>query len=236
MGRGRKGSGMGSRIERLGAEDLATLWAEEPATPMHIGLAGLLDAAPLVDQAGRLRLAELGEAVDDRLARVPQLRRRIRWTGFGQGRPAVVDDQVFTIGRHVTTIDLAGLDEREFWNWCANQALEPFDRAHPLWRIILATGLTGGRVGVLVVMHHALADGIAGAALAAKLLDPAPGSVAPAQRWRPAPAPRPLALTVDAVVTGLAAVAAVLARLPRTLRAAGRDPATTRAAVSQRAP
>jgi diacylglycerol O-acyltransferase len=230
---------MRSRVERLGVGDLATLWAEEPGTPMHIGLAGLLDAGPLVDQAGRLRLAELSEAVDARLARVPQLRRRIRWTGFGQGRPAVVDDQEFTIGRHVTTVDLAGLDERGFWSWCANQALEPFHRAHPLWRVILATGLTGGRVGVLVVMHHALADGIAGAALATRLLDPAPGTVAPARRGRPAPPPGPLALTVDAVVTWLAAVAAAFGRLPRApaaLRAAGRDLAATRAAVTQRAP
>jgi diacylglycerol O-acyltransferase / wax synthase len=147
---------MSSRVERLGAGDLATLWAEEPGTRMHIGLAGLLDAGPLLDRAGRLRLAEVRAAVDARLARVPQLRRRIRWTGFGQGRPAVVDDQEFTIAAVVVAVDLAGLDERGFWSWCANHALEPFDRDHPLWRVVLATGLTGGRVGVLVVMHHAL--------------------------------------------------------------------------------
>jgi WS/DGAT/MGAT family acyltransferase len=230
---------MSSRVDRLGVGDLATLWAEEPGTPMHIGLAGLLDPGPLEDEDGRLRLDELREAVDARLARVPQLRRRIRWTGFGQGRPAVVDDQGFTIARHVVTVDLAGLDERGFWSWCANQALEPFHRAHPLWRVILATGLTGGRVGVLVVMHHALADGVAGAALAAELLDPAPGTVAPARRWRPAPPPGPLALTVDAVVTRLAAVTAAIAHLPRApaaMRAATRDLAATRAAVAQHAP
>jgi hypothetical protein len=66
---------------------------------MHIGLAGLLDATPLMDEAGRLRPAELSNAVDARLARVPQLRRRIRRTGFAHGRPAVVDDQESTIGR-----------------------------------------------------------------------------------------------------------------------------------------
>jgi diacylglycerol O-acyltransferase len=228
-----------ARVDRLGAGDLATLWAEEPATPMHIGLAGLVDPGPLVGEDGRLRLEELRAAVDARLARVPQLRRRIRWTGFGQGRPALVDDQEFTIARHVTTVDLGGLDERGFWTWCANQALEPFDRAHPLWRVTLATGLAGGRVGVLVVMHHALADGIAGAALAAKLLDPAPGTVAPARAWRPAPSPGPLALTVDAVVSWLAAVTAALTRLPRApaaTRAAVRDLAGTRAALARHAP
>jgi wax ester synthase-like acyl-CoA acyltransferase family protein/uncharacterized protein DUF1298 len=78
----------------------------------------------------------------------------------------VVDDQEFAIDRHLTGVDLGGLDEPGFWAWCANQALEPLDRDHPLWRATLATGLAGGQVGVLVVLHHALADGIAGAALA----------------------------------------------------------------------
>jgi WS/DGAT/MGAT family acyltransferase len=230
---------MSARVDRLGAGDLATLWAEEPGTPMHIGLAGLLDAEPLTDEHGRVRLGELRGAVEARLARVPQLRRRIRWTRFGQGRPAVVDDQEFLIARHVVTVDLAGLDERGFWSWCANQALEPFDRAHPLWRIILATGLSDGQIGMLVVMHHALADGIAGAALAAQLLDPARDTIVPTRPWRPAWPPGPLALTVDAVASWLAAVAAALVRLPRApaaAHAARRELAATRAAVAQRAP
>jgi hypothetical protein len=82
------------------------------------------------------------------------------------------------VARHVTAVHLDGCDEEGFWTWCANQAIEPMDRDHPLWRVTFATGLASGRVGVLVVMHHALADGIAGAALAARLLDPAPDTVA----------------------------------------------------------
>ena len=230
---------MTARIDRLGVGDLATLWAEEPGTPMHIGLAGLLDPEPLVDEHGRPRLDELRAAVEARLDRVPQLRRRIRWTGFGQGRPALTDDQELAITRHVVAVDLGGLEERGFWTWCAGQALEPFDRAHPLWRVTLATGLAGGRAGVLVVMHHALADGVAGAALAGRLLDPAPDTVVPARPWRPARPPGPLALAVDAVATWLAAVAAGLAHLsraPAAIRAAHWDLAATRAAVAQRAP
>jgi diacylglycerol O-acyltransferase / wax synthase len=166
------------------------------------------------------------------------LRRRIRWTGLGQGRPAVVDDDRFAIARHVTAVDLPGLDEQGFWTWCANQALEPMDRDHPLWRVTVATGLAGGQAGVLVVLHHALADGIAGSALAGHLLDPAPDTALERRPWRPTP-PGPLALTVDAAVTRLAAIAAALRQLPKAaaaFRAACRDAAATRAAVAQRAP
>jgi diacylglycerol O-acyltransferase / wax synthase len=230
---------MRPRVDRLGAGDLATLWAEEPATPFHIGLAGLLDRGPLVDEHGQLRLQELRAALEARLARVPELRRRIRWTGFGQGRPAVVDDHDFDIARHLTTVELTGLDEPEFWSWCANHTLQPLDRDHPLWRVILATGLAEGQVGVLVVMHHALADGIAGAGLAQRLLDPAPDTTVTAQPWLPTPPPRPLTLAIDAIVSRLAAVATAIGRLPaapRAVRAAARDAAATRAALAQRAP
>ena len=50
---------MPALVDRLGAGDLATLWAEEPTTPFHIGLAGLLDPGPLVDEHGQLRLQDL---------------------------------------------------------------------------------------------------------------------------------------------------------------------------------
>ncbi|HKQ02753.1 MAG TPA: wax ester/triacylglycerol synthase domain-containing protein [Actinomycetes bacterium] len=230
---------MRARVDRLGAGDLATLWAEEPTTPFHIGLAGLLDPEPLVDQHGRLRLQELRTAVEGRLARAPELRRRIRWTGLGQGRPAVVDDHDFDIARHLTDIDLAGVDEPGFWSWCANRTLEPLDRDHPLWRVTLATGLASGQVGILVVMHHALADGIAGATLAQRLLDPAPDTTVTAQPWLPTPTPGPLVLAVDAVVSRLAVIATALRHLPnapRAVRAASRDAAATRAALTRRAP
>jgi diacylglycerol O-acyltransferase len=229
---------MMSRVDRLGAGDLMTLWAEAPTTPMHIGLAGLLDPGPLLDGQGQLRLDELRVAVAARLARAPELCRRIRWTRFWQGRPAVVDDHRFAIARHLTAAHLAGCDEEAFWNWCANQALAPMDRDHPLWQIVFATGLDAGRVGVLVIMHHALADGIAGAALAVRLLDPAPDAIVAPRPWRPAPPPGPMALTADAVVARIAAVAAGLRRLPRVpdaVRLAARY-AAARAAVAQPAP
>ena len=230
---------MGARVDRLGSGDLATLLAEEPATPFHIGLAGLLDPGPLVEGHGRLRLQEVRAAVEGRVERVPELRRRIRWTGFGQGRPAVVDDHDFDIGRHLTDVDLTGVDEPGFWGWCANRTLEPLDRDHPLWRVTLVTGLASGQVGVLVVMHHALADGIAGAVLAQRLLDPAPDTTVTARPWRSTPPPSPLALAVDAVVSRLAAVATALRRFPnapRAVRAAVRDAAATRAALARSAP
>jgi hypothetical protein len=53
---------MSARVERLSTGDPATQWAEEPATPFHIGLAGLLGPRRLVDEHGRPRQKQLQAA------------------------------------------------------------------------------------------------------------------------------------------------------------------------------
>jgi len=59
-------------------------------------------------------------------------------------------------------------------------------RSRPLWAAVLVTGLVGGRVGLVLVLHHVLADGVDGLAILARLLDGAePGPA------RPFPQPRP---------------------------------------------
>jgi hypothetical protein len=46
------------------------------------------------------------------------------------------------------------------------------DRSRPLWRLWFVTGLVDGRIAVLVVLHHALADGQAAMRMVRSLLEP----------------------------------------------------------------
>ena len=46
------------------------------------------------------------------------------------------------------------------------------DRSRPLWRMWFVTGLDDGRVGVVVVLHHALADGLTAMRMVRSLLEP----------------------------------------------------------------
>src|SRR5262249_31354043 len=48
------------------------------------------------------------------------------------------------------------------------------DRRKPLWEIHVVEGLRDGRGALIVRIHHALADGVAGAALLRVMLDPSP--------------------------------------------------------------
>ena len=60
------------------------------------------------------------------------------------------------------------------------------DRSRPLWEIWLLPGFPENRIGLLIKIHHAMADGIAGLATISALLDAAPDKLAePAPDWTP---------------------------------------------------
>jgi WS/DGAT/MGAT family acyltransferase len=165
-------------MERLSIGDLMTIWSEVPSAPMNVGLAAELAGERLLDERGRLRLDLARTAIEARL--VPALRRRIRWTRPGQGRPLWIDDPAFRIERHVMADHLpAG---QAFASWAATLAARPLDRRYPLWRITLVTGLPERNVGLVLVAHHAMADGIEAGRIAVALLDPAPATPVPYER------------------------------------------------------
>jgi WS/DGAT/MGAT family acyltransferase len=81
----------------------------------------------------------------------------------------------------------------------------PLDRAHPLWRIWFLTGSDDGRIAVLVVMHHAFADGLTAMRMVRALLGPPMHSVVAAHdaAWVAAPPPSWGALVRDAIASAL---------------------------------
>jgi len=96
----------------------------------------------------------------------------------------------------------------------AEIASRQLDRRRPLWECWILEGLaddlddpagappSGRRVGFLVKMHHALADGVAAAALLANVFETEPDAVdppPPLRAWRPEPMPSPWRLMLDAL-------------------------------------
>ncbi len=200
-------------MRRLSQSDLSNFLVESPTTPMQIAIAGVLVPGSLVDGAG-LRLDEVRERIARRLHRVPVLRQRILWTQFGQGQPVWIDDAGFELERHVEFPSTAPMSEASFLQWCANDALRVLDREHPLWRISFVPNIDGGNVGVLIVLHHALADGLAGVALVGALFESESGASPQQVPWRPADTPGAMTLVLDNVWAGLRSAAASLLGLP----------------------
>lgn len=52
----------------------------------------------------------------------------------------------------------------------------PLNKNAPLWAAVLVTGLADGRTALVLVLHHALADGVGGLAVLANLVDGRPSS------------------------------------------------------------
>jgi WS/DGAT/MGAT family acyltransferase len=139
------------------------------------------------------------------------------------GPPLWVDDPLFSIDRHVYSARLAPPGDRVVLLRTAELALRhQIDRTRPLWEIWFFTGLMGGQIGMLVKVHHALADGGAAVALIMSLLDLAPDAPDPPEAtWTPAPAPSPRALFGDNLDSRMTSIRSTLAHPTQVVRSVG---------------
>ena len=126
-----------------------------------------------------------------------------------------VDDPDFDITYHVqeAAVPEPG-DETQLLEFCARRMSCPLDRDRPLWQLWVIDGLSDGRVAVLEMIHHCLADGLAGVELASVLLDLEPRSLPhhSVDGWEPAPAPRRAIVLAD----GLAQLGGIVRRSRQT--------------------
>jgi diacylglycerol O-acyltransferase len=180
-------------IERASASDRA-FWAMDTgagaAVPEQIGVILSLDPGSGLDpERARLLLAE-------RIPSVPRLRQRLVRAPLGGGGPIWVDDPGFEIGNHVRTVQCREpADERTLLDTALSVVMSPLSHARPLWAIAMVTAQDGTVAALVVVVHHALADGIGGLAVLTELID------APARERLdgfPRPAPGRAALTRQA--------------------------------------
>ena len=103
-----------------------------------------------------------------------------------------VADPAFDPQAHVVCATLP--PGQQLHTWVANRVVRPLDLDRPLWRVEVVDGLPDGRFAVVIVIHHIVADGAAGLAIAAALFDAAPEPAAqavvavtparPAPSWR----------------------------------------------------
>lgn len=204
-----------SRFDRLTSVDLMFLRLETEAWPCHFGGLAVLEGKALLDTSGQLRLGEIRDHMNRRMARVPDLRRRVHLPGFLRGRPLWVDDDHFDIAHHVhqTAIQPPGGDV-ELLEAAAEVYGSLLDRGRPLWELWFLTGATDGRVGVLLKLHHSMADGLAAVRIVGSLFDLEPDAPEPmSARWSAEPAPRSWPLFVDNFSVKIRAVGLALAGL-----------------------
>lgn len=179
-------------IERLDAADLMSVWPEDKGWPQDIGALAILDGGSVLDAEGRVRIDVIRERVGQRLPQVPRFRQLLCEPGFGLGWPLWVDAPSFDITEHIGVFPVPPPGgDTEVLRACETLCRCSLPRSRPLWEMWLLPGLLAGRVGLLMRMHHAIADGIAGVATLSAFVDTVPDppeSTAPPP-WAPAPAP-----------------------------------------------
>jgi diacylglycerol O-acyltransferase len=170
---------------RLSGVDAAFLYLERKEIPLNIAAVGVFD--------GPIPFREFVANIDSRLDLVPRYRQLAVPPPFNLGYPTWEYDPDFDIRRHIFHVKLpAPGGETELEELASRLLSQVLDRGKPLWEIHVVDGLQDGRGALIVRIHHALADGVAGAALLRIMLDPTPEASHSVrqQRTRPAAPPR----------------------------------------------
>jgi len=186
--------------ERLTSLDASFLYLEGPAMHMHV--AGLSVFEPKPD-GSPLRAEDVERTLRARMHLAPRLRQRVERIPLEAGRPVWVDDDRFELDFHVQRTAVPRPHDRAQLERAVGRILSrPLDRSRPLWKLYVFEGLEDDRTALVLKLHHAMTDGIAGMQIASVLFDLAPDVSAPPPpaAWTPSFRPSPAQLVRDALV------------------------------------
>jgi diacylglycerol O-acyltransferase len=143
---------------RLSGIDAAFLYLERREIPLAIAGVFLFD--------GPIPFDEFVANIYSKLHLIPRYRQVVVPPPFNLGHPTWEDYPRFDIAEHIHHVTLpAPGGEKELEALAGQLFGQVMDRAKPLWEIHVVDGLSEGRGAIIARVHHALADGIAGAAL-----------------------------------------------------------------------
>jgi diacylglycerol O-acyltransferase / wax synthase len=227
-------------MERLSGLDAFFLYLETPTQPLNVCCVLELDTSTM---PGGYSYNRFRTEVVKRVSSVPEFRMKLADNELNLDHPVWVDDESLQPRHHVRRIGVPPPGgRRELAEICGYIAGLPLDRDRPLWEMWVIEG--GAREDVVTVMlkvHHAVADGVAGANLLTQLCSsqadaPAPQAVAGAGGGHPlqiaasgllgfAKRPLRLATLLPATMVTLAQTL-IRAREGRTMAAPFSAPAT----------
>ncbi|MFE3798791.1 wax ester/triacylglycerol synthase family O-acyltransferase [Nocardia tengchongensis] len=133
---------------------------------LGIGAVAILEGDPPTRESFRAGL-------DRGLERHGRLRQRVRRAPWDLAAPVWEDDPNFDPEHHIRWAALPDpRDESALRELVATELAEPFDRDHPLWKVVVVENLSRGRWAMIVRAHHSMVDGISGITLFESFCDP----------------------------------------------------------------
>jgi len=150
----------------LSSGDALFLYLERPAAPLNVAAMCTVDGVVPLDLCT--------EFIESKLPLIPRYRQRVVAPPFDLGLPTWEYDPNFDIHNHVREVRLKRGTDAEFKAIAARLLSSTLDRSRPLWDITFLQGLKGNRTGMIIRLHHCLADGVSGVGIMKALLDPSP--------------------------------------------------------------
>jgi diacylglycerol O-acyltransferase len=212
--------------ESLTLGDALFLYLEREGMPLNVASVSVFE--------GVIPFVAFSRFIASKLPIVPRYRQRIAVPPFNMGLPAWENDPHFDLRNHLRQVTLKRGTDREFKTVAAGILSANMDRSRPLWDLTLVRGLQGHRTGVVIRIHHCMADGISGIGLMNAMMDQSPvASRLPKSPPLPAlPTTEPPALLdsfLDACFSGLQRVLTAQSELlsvaERVIAGAGAKPA-----------
>jgi diacylglycerol O-acyltransferase len=169
-------------VDHLSWGDTVFLNLEREGMPLNVASVCVFE--------GELPFEDCLHFIESKLPLVPRYLKRVTPPPFGLGLPTWEYDPGFDLRRHVREVTLKHGTDTELKTFASKLFSKVMDRRHPLWDMTIVHGLKGKRTGLVVRLHHCLADGIAGVGMMNALFDPraqAPPLTAPKETQAPRP-------------------------------------------------
>ena len=165
-------------MERLTGLDAFFLYMETSTQPLNVCCVLELDTSTM---PGGYTYGRFRAAMAKHVNALPEFRMKLADTQLNLDHPVWVDDENFQLHRHLQRVGVpAPGGRRELAEICAYIAGLPLDRDRPLWEMwVLEGGARSDVVTVMLKVHHAVVDGVAGANLLAQLCTLDPDAPAP---------------------------------------------------------
>ena len=159
-------------MEKLGLLDQLFYKADEYGIAnIVMGGAWILEPAR---PRGQLNLYRVADHIMARLEKIPRLRQKFIQDPLRIGRLRKVEDSRFDIRQHILTERVAAPgDSTQLAIALGRVCSQPVD-IKELWRFTLLDGLQGGRLMLVMQLHHALFDGLGAGQVISSLYDSVP--------------------------------------------------------------
>lgn len=196
--------------------DALFLYIEREGQPLNIAAVSVFES--------EIKRADCMAFIESKLPMIPRYRQRVVFPPFDLALPRWEFDPNFDIKNHVQQVTLKHGTEQEFKALAGKIMSTRLDRERPLWDFTLAR-MQGGRTGIVIRIHHCMADGVAGVGVINVIMDTAPRPIR-RRKLRPEPIKSqkdPIALFVSGLAESYVSLVSRAAALESGLLSLARE-------------